>query len=93
MLKISAFTSASLLTLTLLSVPAKATAAPHANGTATLHETTERVIITPPDSTATSAKGFKGVQYAKVSVEKKEAPLFSGYGIYTDLAGLAMGMK
>lgn len=30
------------------------------------------------------------MQYAKVDVTKKEAPLFSGYGIYTDLAGLAM---
>lgn len=30
------------------------------------------------------------VQYSKVTVSKKEVPLLSGYGIFTDLCGLAM---
>lgn len=40
---------------------------------------------TPPDSTT-----FQGVQYTKVEITKKEVPLFSGYGLYTDLCGLIM---
>lgn len=46
--------------------------------------------IAPPDTTKTDDKAFQGVQYAKVTVTKKEVPLFSGYGIYTDLCGLGM---
>ena len=46
--------------------------------------------VTPPDSTVSEAKGFRGVQYAKVTVSDKKVPLLSGYGIYTDLCGLGM---
>lgn len=35
-------------------------------------------------------KGFRGVQYAKVTLTEKKVPLLSGYGIYTDVCGLAM---
>lgn len=70
-------------------ISAKAAAAPHDASRISTIETTERALTTPPDSTK-SASGFKGVQYAQVSIEKKEVPLFSGYSIYTDLAGLAM---
>lgn len=45
---------------------------------------------TPPDTTKNDAKGFKMVQYSKVSIASKDVPLISGYGIYTDLCGLAM---
>lgn len=40
----------------------------------------------PPDS----LKEFRMVQYSKVSIEKKDVPLLSGYGIYTDLCGAGM---
>lgn len=45
--------------------------------------------VLPPDSTA-KASDFRMVQYSKVTVEEKKVPLFSGYGIYTDICGLAM---
>lgn len=45
--------------------------------------------VAPPDTTKTDGK-FRGVQYTQVTVTEKKVPLFSGYGIYTDLCGLAM---
>lgn len=86
MLKISAFSYVSLLTL--LTAPTNALAAPSVSSAA-VAESPVSTLIAPPDSTA-SVKGFRGVQSAKVTVTKKEVPLISGYGIYTDLAGLAM---
>lgn len=44
----------------------------------------------PPDTTKPADKDFKMVQYSKVTVSKKDVPLFSGYGIYTDLCGMGM---
>lgn len=49
-----------------------------------------------PDVTATAADtvrenaSFRPVEYVKENLSTKDAPLFSGYGIYTDLCGLAM---
>lgn len=48
----------------------------------------EPSVVAPPDTTKQG--DFKMVEYEKVSVTKKEVPLFSGYGIYTDLCGMAM---
>ena len=46
----------------------------------------------PPDTTKNAAGDFKMVQYSKVSVSKKDVPLLSSYGVYTDLCGAAMAL-
>lgn len=66
-----------------VSLPAEANAA-----LSSLPLETESCVL-PPDTTQQD-KGFQGVQYAKVTVSDKKVPLFSGYGIYTDLCGLGM---
>lgn len=50
---------------------------------------TETAAILPPDTTK-DAKNFKMVDYSKVTISQKEVPLLSGYGVYTDLCGMAM---
>lgn len=50
------------------------------------------ITIAPPDSTQQDAKDFKMVQYSKVTVSEKDIPLFSGYGIYTDVCGMGMSL-
>ena len=85
MLKISDFIFV-LLSLLLLPNIARATNPVEPFGT---DETTFAMQL-PPDTTKKSAAGFQGVTYLKTAKNNAKIPLFSGYGIYADLAGAAM---
>lgn len=43
-------------------------------------------------SDTTKQSNFKMVDYSKVTIQKKEVPLLSGYGIYADICGMGMAL-
>lgn len=96
MSKTYAFISALLLTLTPSEAMASRPVHPLGDGAAAaLHANTVapfagQTLVAPPDTTRQN-QSFRPVEYVKKeNLTTKEAPLFSGYGIYTDLCGLGM---